>query len=92
LVLAGVGRGGLTPAQGRAARRAIEHGVVVVVSHRTGSGRVDPIPPDPEWKPGRGMMLSSVELNPYKARILLLLSLAATRDQREAARLFTTIR
>ena len=90
LVVAGIGRGGTAPSQGRALRRAVERGVIVVMSNRTGSGRVGSTRPPDDWKPGQGMMLSADALNPQKARVLLLLALASSKDQQEAARKFTT--
>jgi L-asparaginase len=80
LVMAGVGRGGTTPSQSRALRRATEQGVIVLTSNRTGGGRVGrPVNPDglrslPE---GRGATMGAGDLNPQKARILLSLALAA---------------
>jgi L-asparaginase len=88
LVVSSIGRGGTTPAQGRALRRAVERGVIVVVSNRTGSGRVGTMRAPDDWQPGQGMMLSADALNPQKARVLLLLALASSKDQREAARKF----
>lgn len=92
IVLAGVGRGGSTPAMGRALRRATEHGVYVAVSNRTGSGRtgsgsntdsLSKLPPD------RGIMVGAANLNPQKARILLMLALAAHLDARALMDLFS---
>jgi L-asparaginase len=90
IVVAGVGRGGNTPAQGRALRRAVERGVVVATSNRTGSGRVggasgaslDTLPV------GRGAFVGADELNPQKARVLLMLGLAAKMRPSEIAALF----
>ena len=79
LVVAGVGRGGTTPSQGRALQRARDKGVIVVTSNRTGAGRSGrPTNPDslknlPE---GRGANLSAGDLNPQKARMLLSLAIA----------------
>ena len=80
IVMAGVGRGGLTPGQSEALRRARKQGVVVVVSTRTGSGRV-PV------ARGDGMV-GSGDLNPQKARVLLTLALSRTADPLEVARIF----
>ena len=80
IVMAGVGRGGLAPAQSDALRRARQRGVVVVVSTRTGSGRV-PV----ERNDG---MVGSGDLNPQKARVLLLLALSRSSDVREVTRAF----
>ena len=80
IVMAGVGRGGLAPAQSDALRRARQRGVVVVVSTRTGSGRV-PV----ERNDG---MVGSGDLNPQKARVLLILALSRSSDVREVTRAF----
>lgn len=91
LVLAGVGRGGATPAMGRALRRATDRGVTVVISNRTGSGRVGAgSPPDSlaTLPAGRGATIGATDLNPQKARVLLTLALAARTDARGIAELF----
>jgi L-asparaginase len=79
LVMAGVGRGGSTPAQGRALQRARSRGVLVATSNRTGSGRVgsDFGRSAEAAPPGAGVIISSGDLNPQKARIAVLLGLAA---------------
>jgi L-asparaginase type II len=83
LVVAGVGRGGATPEQGNALRRAREQGVVIVMSSRTGSGRV-PVRGSGE----REERLGAGDLNPQKARVLLMLALTKTSDPQEIARIF----
>ena len=91
LVLAGVGRGGSTPAMGRALRRAADRGVMIAVSNRTGSGRVgrgsnpDSLAVLPV---GRGASIGATDLNPQKARVLMLLALAAHFDAAGIATLF----
>jgi L-asparaginase len=91
IVLAGVGRGGSTPSQSRALRRAVERGVVVAVSNRTGSGRVgergdaDELAAHPA---GSGAMIDAAGFNPQKARVLLLLGLAAGLRPAEISKLF----
>jgi L-asparaginase len=95
LVLAGVGRGGSAPAQSRALRRAVERGVIVAVSNRTGSGRVGAgSNPDSlaALPPGRGATIGAGDLNPQKARILLMLGLAARFDARGIALLLNDAR
>lgn len=77
LVVAGVGRGGTTPSQGRALRRALQQGVIVLVSNRTGAGRVGRSGNPGAPEPGQGAMLGAGDLNPQKARVLLALALAA---------------
>lgn len=80
LVVAGVGRGGMTASQGAAVRRAVAKGVVVVASTRTGSGQV-PV--------GRtGNTIGSGDLNPQKARILLMLALSRTIDPVQVRKIF----
>ena len=80
LVVAGVGRGGTTPSQSNALRRASEKGVIIVTSNRTGSGRAGrPTSPESlrDLAEGRGARLSAGDLNPQKARMLLSLALAS---------------
>lgn len=79
LVFAGVGRGGLTGSQSAAVRRALEKGVVVVTSTRTGAGRV-PI--------GTRGSIGSGDLNPQKARVLLGLALTRTSDPAQIRTIF----
>ena len=86
LVLASVGQGNLPPALGVAAREAAARGVAVVVSSRTGAGRVpvgplDPAPGSPALVPGAGA------LNPQRARVVLMLALARGDDLPAIARL-----
>ncbi|MEO7965269.1 MAG: asparaginase, partial [Gemmatimonadaceae bacterium] len=91
IVVAGVGRGGSTPAMGQALRRAVDKGVIVVMGTRTGSGRVSPeTEPDSlaALSPGRGAMLGASDLNAQKARVLLMLGLAAHMELRTLAQLF----
>lgn len=80
LVFAGVGRGGLTGSQSAAVRRAVDKGVIVVASTRTGSGRV-PVGT-------RGNTIGSGDLNPQKARVLLSLALTRTNDATQIRKIF----
>jgi L-asparaginase len=80
LVVAGVGRGGMTGSQSSAARRAASHGVIVVTSTRTGSGRV-PIGTG-------GSIIGAGDLNPQKARVLLLLALTKSSDVAQVRKIF----
>jgi L-asparaginase type II len=90
LVMAGIGRGGSTPSQGRALRRVREAGVLVATSNRTGSGRVGGNDDDSLAKApaGAGAFIGSADLNPQKARLLLMLGLAARMRPIDIARLF----
>lgn len=81
LVIAGVGRGFMTGSQAEAVRRAALRGVTVVASTRAGSGRV----PVGE----RGPMIGSGDLNPQKARILLMLALSRTSDPARIRTIFS---
>jgi L-asparaginase len=81
VVVAGVGRGGLSTSQTSAARRAISKGVVVVVSTRTGAGRVPVTMSDG--------LIGAGDLNAQKARVLLTLALTRTSDFALVRRIFS---
>jgi len=90
IVIATVGRGNMPPAQSVAAREAAERGVVVVLSSRTGAGRV-PVGDRSRFDgltAGQGAVFGAGDLNPPKARVLLMLALTRTRTAREIAALF----
>lgn len=89
IVVAGIGRGGSTPAQGRALSRARERGVLVAISNRTGSGRVGggTNPSLERLTVGSGASISMGDLNPQKARIFVMLGLALQRRPADIARL-----
>jgi L-asparaginase len=88
IVVASVGRGGTSPGQREALDRAQEAGVFVVVSSRTGAGRV-PVRGDLEdWEPGTGLRLGAGDLIPQKARILLMLALTRSSDAGEIVEVF----
>ena len=79
-------RAGNLPAElGDAARRAVEAGVVVLVSSRAGAGRV-PVG-RPRWNPGAPSFRGPGPLNPQRARVILMLALAVGREVEEVARL-----
>jgi L-asparaginase len=79
IVIVGVGDGKPTPAQSSALRRAMEKRVVVVMTSRTGSGRVN----------GAGQaMIPAADLNAQKARVLLMLALTRTTEAAEVRKLF----
>ena len=80
IVSAGTGAGYPTPARGRGARaRATTRGRDVVQATRVGAGRVPPVPSlvDRGW-------IAADDLQPWKARILLRLALAAGTTDRAA--------
>lgn len=86
MVFAGTGAGGLSDAERAAIKTLgpIDSRPVVVRSNRTGNGRV--IPRKEYDTEG---MVPGDNLNPQKARILLMLALTRTRDLTEIRRMFT---
>ncbi len=84
LVIAAAGAGATSGTQDEGIRYAVEKGVFVVVTTRAGSGRI-------AARPGRGagFRIAGEELQPLKARILLMLALAHTKDGGEIQRMFT---
>jgi L-asparaginase len=95
IVMAAAGAGATSGTQDDGIRYALDRGVIVVVSTRTGGGRVAPArtsqgasqPARPE-----GALSSTVaaeDLSPIKARILLMLALTKTRDRAEIQRIFS---
>jgi len=84
-VFAGTGAGGLSDGE-RAAIKAlgpVESRPVVVRSNRTGNGRVIARKEyDAEY------MVAGDNLNPQKARVLLMVALTKTRDLAEIRRIF----
>lgn len=73
LVVAAAGNGSVHETLIAALRDAAAAGVAVVRSSRTGAGHVS-IPPVTD--PDAGVFVSAADLNPYKARVLLLVALA----------------
>lgn len=79
IVIAGAGAGATSGTQGQAIREVLEKQVFVVSSTRTGSGRVTG---------GRGAYrIPGDDLQPVKARILLMLALSVTSDPDEVRRI-----
>ena len=77
IVLAGVGDGNTTDAALAALQEAAKKGVVIVRSTRTGSGVVDRNVEVDDDKLG---FVAAKELNPQKARVLLMVGLTKTKD------------
>jgi L-asparaginase type II len=86
IVVAGAGRGATTGGQRQAIDRALSKGVVVVVGTRTGSGTV-PVGEGARSN-GAATTIGSGDLNPQKARVLLMLALTKTTDRKEVAKIF----
>ena len=87
LVIAGVGDGNLGARAHAAAVAAAQRGIAVVRSSRTGGGVVERNIEVDDDTPG---FIAADELNPQKARVLLLLGLTRTRDPRALQDLFFT--
>jgi L-asparaginase len=85
LVAAGFAPGSTTPAEEEALREAVRAGVAVVMSTRSGSGRVFPT-----TRLREAGILPADNLTPQKARILLSLALTVTREPAEIERIFGT--
>jgi L-asparaginase len=87
IVIAGVGNGNMNKAALEAAARAAKQGVVVVRSSRVATGLVGR---NVEVKDDEYGFVASDELNPQKARILLMLALLKQRPVSEIQELFYT--
>ena len=87
LVLAGVGDGNLPAAALQACADAARQGAAVVRSSRTGGGVVERNIEVDDDKLG---LIAADELNPQKARVLLMLGLTRTREVRALQELFFT--
>jgi len=85
LVIAGVGNGNLGAAARAGAAEAAARGIAVVRSSRTGGGIVER---NVEMEDDRLGFIAADELNPQKARILLMLALTRTADPRRIQALF----
>ena len=85
IVIAGVGNGNLNKASLDAAARAVKKGVVVVRSSRVPTGTVGR---NVEVNDDQLGLIASDELNPQKARILLMLALLKSRSPSEMQNLF----
>lgn len=87
IILAGVGDGNLTAAALRAAAEAAGRGVAIVRSSRTGGGVVER---NIEIDDDALGFIAADELNPQKARVLLMVGLTRTSDPRRLQELFFT--
>jgi L-asparaginase len=84
IVIASAGAGALSGTQGDGLRYAVEKGVFVVVTTRAGSGRIAV-----NLTAQRVVQDSRRRFQPLKARVLLMLALAHTKDAAEIQRMFT---
>ena len=91
IVVAGAGDGSTSGTQDEGIRYALEKGVFVVTTTRTGSGRIagrlrpstSSAPPNP-----RDRAIAGEDLAPVKARVLLMLALTKTRAGADIQRMF----
>lgn len=85
--------GGTSGTQMEGVRYALDRGATVVLTTRTGAGRIAPLQAARLNPNGRGQQSGSTvageDLTPIKARILLMLALTKTRDASEVQRMFT---
>ena len=79
IVLATAGAGATSGTQSEGMRYAVSKEVPVIITTRTGSGRI---------AGGRGTFIAGQDLAPIKARILLMLGLTKTKDAAELRRMF----
>jgi L-asparaginase len=99
LVIAGAGAGATSGTQQAGIAYALEKGTMVVMTTRTGSGRI--APPTGNGSRGRGTaddgltpeersrQISGEDLAPVKARLLLMLALTKTKDPAAIQRMFS---
>ena len=85
IVLAGVGDGNATGAAVSGLKDAVKRGVAVVRSSRTNSGITDR---NVELNDDELGTIASMELNPQKARVLLMLGLTKTSDAKKLQEYF----
>ena len=87
IVIAGVGNGNMNKASVDAAARQVKKGIVIVRSSRVATGSVGR---NVEVNDDQMGFVASDELNPPKARILLMLALLKPRSTAEIQQLFLT--
>ena len=87
VIIAGAGAGATAGTQGEGIRYAIGKGVFVVTTTRAGAGRIATGRPRPGDAPVYS--IRGDDLTPVKARILLMLAIATTKDGRTIQRMFS---
>ncbi len=83
IVSAGLAPGIPAPAEAAALARAVQAGLIVIQGSRAGSGRVTQ-----RSSLTQQGFIAGDNLNPQKARVLLMLALTRTRDPEEISRIF----
>src|SRR5262245_11596387 len=100
IVLASAGAGATSGTQGEGIDYAVQKGVFVVTSTRTGSGRIAPprtepatdassSPPAPAQSRRRQFSIAAEDHAPLKARILLMLALTKSTNRSDIQRMFS---
>lgn len=84
IVIAAAGAGATSGTQDEGIRYAIEKGVFIVITTRTGGGRIAS-----RSSSSARLQIQGEDLAPIKARILLMLALTKTRDAAEVQRMFS---
>jgi len=87
IIIASFGSGRVSADQAEQIKVAVEQGLTVVLSSRVGSGRVQDEYGGQLGSGGRSVVLAD-DLNPQKARVLLMVALTQTRDVAELVRIF----
>jgi L-asparaginase len=87
LVIAGAGDGHMSASMEATVREAIDKGLVVAMSSKTGSGRIIPYYGANVRQIKMGIIQAD-NLNPVKTRVLLMLALTKTRDPAELQKYF----
>ncbi|HEX5214685.1 MAG TPA: asparaginase, partial [Vicinamibacterales bacterium] len=88
IVIAGAGVGAISGTQGEGTTYANSKGVVVVTTTRTGQGSAGTGGGGPGRNGQPNLRVGGDDLQPVKARILLMLALATTTDVAQIARMF----
>jgi L-asparaginase len=83
IVVTAFANGRMSPATTAAVREAAAQGIPVVLGSRVQEGRV-------MGNRGEGAIIAAGDLPPHKARVLLMLALARTKDPAELRRIFET--
>jgi L-asparaginase len=87
VIIAGAGAGATSGTQGEGIQYAVSKGVFVVTTTRAGQGRIAAGRPRPGDAPVYN--IAGDDLTPVKARILLMLAIATTKDGRAIQRMFS---
>jgi L-asparaginase len=87
IIVASAGAGATSGTQAEGLQYAVQKGVFVVTSTRTGSGRIAGVVPAGQTPPPT-FRIAAEDLAPVKARILLMLALTKTQDGNEIQRMF----